>query len=224
MNKIDELVILAAEQLKRNRHQEYRFEDELKRTLWERERILNDKGNWTWNEKNKKRFVQISEALYESCQKGWEKAVKKAYELEKQISEEGSFFDDYEIEVTISPYTDLWQAGNDIDEYTKEDISAYIAEECLPILNMYISHIHYERHMKESGENQEILIDRSCNHNGEYLGDHFENDYICYAMHLLLESRVWSYGDICSIENIVWEVSVDYQKSDTVPLLEEWRE
>jgi hypothetical protein len=42
-------------------------------------------------------------------------------------------------------------------------------------------------------------------------------------MHLLLESGVWSYGDICAIENIFWELSVDYQKSNYVPLLEDWR-
>jgi len=224
MNKTDELVVMAAEQITRNSQQEWRCECEVKQTLWERKRLLDAKENWVWNEKNKKRFVQISDALYKHCKKGWDIAVKKAMLLEEQIAAGDAFFDDYEIEVSINPYGDLWQTGEDVDEDTREDVSSYISEECLPILNMRISHIHYERHMEKSEEDSEILIDRNWNYNGEYLDDQFENDYICYAMHLLLESHVWSYGDICNIENIFCEVSVDYQKSNKVPLLEDWRD
>jgi hypothetical protein len=229
MNKIDELVVMAAEQIDRNSKQVSRYERDLEsnleRILYKRRTLLNAKENWTWNETNKKRFVQISDALFRQCKKAWEIAMEKASSLEKQIAEESTVFDDYEIEILITPYTDdLWQASDEVDEETREDVCAYMSEECQPLIEMSISHTHYDNCLKEIKDGDEFFINKKWNWNTEYLGDHFKDEYICFAMHRLLDTLSWSFGDICSIENIFVDIGVNYQYCEKVPLVEEWRE
>jgi hypothetical protein len=222
--KIDELVVSVSEQICEVDREMWRGEGKVGDTLYERKKFLNAKENWSWTKKNKKRFVQISDALYRNCQKGWEIAMQKATLLEKQIAEGITFFDDYEVKILITPYTNnLWQASDDIDEDIRGNVSTYMSEECKPCIEMNISHCHYDNCVKESKDDDEIFISKKWNWNTEYLGDYFKNDYICFAMHWLLDSRVWSFGDICSIDRIFVEVEVDYQYCEKVPFIGDLR-
>ena len=224
MNKGDELVVMASEMMTQTNYQMSHCDDNLKQVLQLRKKMLNAKENWTWNEENKKRFVQISEVLYQHCQRGWKIAMEKATLLERQMARGAAVFDDYEISVRITPYmSDLWQTSDEVDEDTKESVSVYISEEYKPYIEMSISHCHYNNCAKEAREGDELFVNKEWNWNTEYLDGHFKDDYICFVMHRLLDSHEWSFGDICSIEKIWMDVEVQYQYCEEVPLSNEWR-
>jgi hypothetical protein len=59
---------------------------------------------------------------------------------------------------------------------------------------------------------QPMELDKSFNWNREYLGNTFENDYIGYATHKLLDTN-WSFKDIIGITTIHADVEVIHQYS-----------
>ena len=213
MGKTDKLVIMIAEKIREIEHGMDLKECDVNQALYERKRLLNAKDNWTWNEENRKRLIEISEALYMNCKKGWEMGMERAAVLEKQMADGDTFFDDYVIVIRVTPYTKLWHASAYVSERAREDVGLYISENCgLYIMNR-IWHRNYDEHVKKNNSGTVPFSNRELNWNTEYIYDAFEDDYISEAMHSLLENPTWSFGDICAIERIFLDVNVEYRQS-----------
>ena len=178
--------------------------------LLERKNRLNKDFEWT--EENKARFLVINNQLLENGERGWLKALEAAAELEKLIERKEPFLNDYEIEVVMSAHPRI--KGD-----TDEAVTAYLAEEKMRYMGARIGHSNYKHAISDGPENVP-LVDRSMNWNGEHLRGGFDNDYICYLMHCLLDTHVWSFPDILSI-NIIWvDVVVTHQFYTNIP---KWR-
>jgi len=179
--------------------------DELMDLLRERRKELNI--NFQWDDENIEQFKEVNERIMEACENGWNESVKEAQALEKRIKSGDSFLNDYEIDVRLMVYLEI---ADDYEEGEREELEGFLAEETYLQSIGHISHVHYDHAMKK--ENLPLAIDKSTNWNGEFFGDRFHDYYICYFIHRLLDTRVWSYPDILNIVCIWSDVEVLHQK------------
>ena len=174
----------------------------IERILHERQLRLN-KG-FEWTEENKAKFLFVNDQIYDACVKAWEEAKETAAALEKRIKRRDSFLKDYEIEITLNIYPGIGGRGRWVSEP-----ESYLADEETKLIKTNISHSHYKKDFEEKEE--PILIGKNTNWNFEYPNNEFDNHYICYAIHVLLETDSWSVPDILSVEQIWVDVNVAYQ-------------
>jgi hypothetical protein len=163
---------------------------------------LNKK--FTWSEENKQKLLKVNDDFMEVFEKAYKEALSAADELEERIKNSDPFIKDYEIKIAITPY--LNETAN-YDEL-KGSIELVLSE---PFSNFFpidynISHCHYD----SEREDLPIFLDKSSNWNSEYFWDVFKNEYICYAIHTLLDYR-WSFRDIINIGKIWVDVEVTRQ-------------
>ena len=178
------------------------LDDMLKKVLSERRRRLN--ADFEWTDENKARFLFVNDQLYEVSKKGWDEAKETAAALEKRIKRRDSFLKDYEIEVTLNAYPKITGPRE-----SAKRVNYYLAEKANMPGNMSISHFRYKHDKNE--EHTPLMIDKKTNWNREYFNGEFENSYICYAIHWMLDTHVWSFPDILSIQEIWVDVNVAYQ-------------
>ena len=181
----------------------------LKVVLRERKRRINAK--FQWKDETRKRFLLVNDQLYEACVKGWQEALETAAALEVRIKREDSFLKDYEITVNINAYPKINGDRDDV-------VTDYFAVKGLNNIAS-ISHCHYET-IVLSADNEsfpKLCIDKTTNWNGEYFNGEFDNDYICYAIHRLLDSHMWSFQDILSIRRIWIDVEATHQHFSDIP-------
>ena len=210
--KMPMLVKIAAKlhdmNFKSNTYPENDLEDMLTDVLSERKRRLN--ADFKWTEENKAQFLLINDKLFESCEKGWKEAFEIAEGLKKRIKRRDSFLKDYQIEIRINIYPKI---SGDVDE----TVTAYLGEETLRYMEHGIGHSYYNKHFNDKDLKKSITIDKSINWNLEYFNGEFDNDYICYAIHYMLDALVWSFPDILSIEGIWVDVEVTHQYYARIP-------
>lgn len=172
--------------------------------LHARERQLNN--GWFFTEHDHERFLKISNELYDVCQKGWNEALKTARELELRMEQGDDFLRDYEIKVCFRPYSSLDQKG--IDEDLHFEAVSYFAEE-FPY-TYFVDSIRHHSYAENAGRIP-FCLDKSMNWNCEYFDGEFDNDYISYPIHIFLDEGIWSFSDICLINNISIDVKVEHQ-------------
>ena len=80
-----------------------------------------------------------------------------------------------------------------------------------------VSHCHYNRIINDKDFEKPITIDKSMNWNSEYFNGEFDNDYICYAIHYMLDTHAWSFADVLSIGDIWVNVEVTHQYNKKIP-------
>jgi len=194
------------------REEEYLIEQ----LLIERCRRLSEDFEWT--EENRTRLLLVNDELFNACKKGWHEALEKAKILEKRIKSKDSFLKDYEIRIKINTYPKI----NGIARDVAECIESYLAEEMLPDIES-ISHCHYKKVTLNDQEFPKYMVDDNTNWNMEYFGDTFKDDYICYLTHCMLDTGVWSFRDIISIERVWVDVEVTYQTYMDIPILKDVR-
>jgi len=187
----------------------------IKRLLIKRRRLLN--ADFEWTEDNRVRFLNVNNNIYELCKMGWREALKTAEILEKRIKSKDSFLKDYEIQIKINAYPKITGIKRDIAEY----IESYLAEETLPEIES-ISHCHYKSVTLNDKDFPKYMVDDNTNWNIEYFGDNFKDDYICYLIHCMLDTGVWSFKDIISIESVWVDVEVTHQHSTDIPKMTEF--
>ena len=156
--------------------------------------------HFTWTEEYRKRFLHTNNILIDSCKKAWEEAVARAQGLEHRINQNDSFLKDYEIYVNINVYPTFMNGGETF-EYTRD----FFAEDLSFITA--ISHSHY----KINFDALPLFVDKTKNWNTEYLGNKYERDYICYAVHRLLDTGIWCFEDVISIQRIWTDINVVHQ-------------
>jgi hypothetical protein len=156
-----------------------------------------------WSEINVIKFLEMNDLLTKSFEKGYNEAIALAETMEERIKKNDPFLKDYEIEIHVQPYV---KCENDDDNYDSFDL--VLSE---PLSSFYpiehsIGHSHYDRKTNETP----LLLDKTNNWNWEYFCGEFDNHYIGYSIHILLDSK-WSFQDILNINRIWTDVKVYYQ-------------
>ena len=169
--------------------------DLLRAILIVRFRKLN--GVFEWTQKNKKRFIEVNDKIMQVFEKAYKEALSIANELENRLNNNDDFIKDYEIEIKLRPYT---SDEDDIGLVLSEPISGYYP------INCQLNSCLLEQYLSE----QPMELDRSVNWNIEYFGNTFDNDYIGYTTHMLLDGE-WSFKDIISINAIYADVEAIHQ-------------
>ena len=191
--ELEELAVhLYREKLKKH----YRLD--MNRILMERYLKLNDAFSWTETSKNK--FLEINDKLMAVFENSYNEAVTTANELEQRIRNNDPFLKDYEIDIEIQPYI------FDKNDYENDCIALVLSEPDYFPINFSIGNSHFFNATKELP----IYMDKSLNWNQLYLKGIFDNYYICYQIHTLLENH-WAFQDILNINQIWADVKVSYQ-------------
>jgi hypothetical protein len=184
----------------------------LEHVLCERKGRLNI--NFELTDENKARFLFVSDQLYEASAKGWQEAIETAGALEKRIKQKDSFLKDYEICIRLQAYPRV--SG---ERKAAETIRCYLAEETLDYIDFRVGHSDYKNLTSGKGICEPINIDKSKNWNIEHFGGKFDNAHICYAIHWMLHTNVWSCSDIMSIDHIWVDVEITHQYETKIPKL-----
>jgi len=174
------------------------FETDLLRNIL-RERFIKLNRGFEWTQENKKRFIEVNDKIMQVFEKAYKEALSIANELENRLNNNDDFIKDYEIEITLRLHT------SDKDGFglvLSEPISGYYP------INCQLNSCLLEQYLSE----QPMELDRSVNWNIEYFGNMFDNDYIGYTTHVLLDGE-WSFKDIISINTIHANVEAIHQHS-----------
>ena len=167
-----------------------------------RRRRLN--ADFQWTEESRTRFKTVNDELFDACEKGWEEALDTAKALEERIKAKDVFLKDYEIDVTITAYPKLGgkrEAAEVLGYHLGEDYHCSRVGE--------ISHSRYKH--DTDIDSLPMTVDKNVNSNIEYFDGEFRDDYICYTIHQMLDSHIWSFPDILSICVICVDVKVEHQ-------------
>jgi len=150
--------------------------------------------------KIKKKFIRINNVIFDSCEKSWGEALLVAESLESRIKQNDPYLTYYEISVEMNAYPDFGiKCINELKYFFAEELQL---RSFISISNGEFGNINYIPQ----------FIDKSKNWNFIYFDKEFDNDYICRAVHKLLDTGIWSYEDILSITHVWMEVSVEHQR------------
>ena len=191
-------------------YSQYDLDYIIEQLLAERTHILHNDYNWFWTDEDKQRLSNVNNEILTACEKGFKEAFETATFLEKRIKKRDSFLKDYEIEIKIAPYPSIHGANRDVTD----TISDYLAHDAIPMAVEHLSHCHFNHFGKED---YSILVDKTTNWNTEHYNREFPKINICYLVHSMMESHVWSYPDIISIRRIWVDVNVTYQYYKNIP-------
>ncbi|MCL2042797.1 MAG: sel1 repeat family protein [Treponema sp.] len=177
---------------------EWPFRYEFNKALLKRYEKLNK--NFSWTKSKKKKFLEINDKLMSIFIKSYNEALTIAKNLEMRIQNNDPFLSDYEIEITLQPYI------FDKNDYEEDCIALVLSEPKYHPIEFDISHSRFEWIEQEIP----VFMDKSINWNNQYLDGVFNDHYICYAIHVLLENH-WSFHDILNIDQIWTDVKVIHQ-------------
>ncbi|MCL2000799.1 MAG: hypothetical protein FWG74_05135 [Planctomycetes bacterium] len=166
------------------------------------ERYVKLNHNFSWTKKNKIRILEINNKLMNIFENAYTEAVTIAENLERRIRENDLFLNDYEIIIEIQPYTfakNMFKDGEDGFDLVLSEPKYYPISE-------HLSHSDFLSDKKSLS----VFLDKSLNWNHEYLEGMFNDHYICYQIHALLEYN-WAFQDIINIWQIWANVKVCHQ-------------
>jgi len=170
------------------------------------ERVIKLNRDFEWTEENKERFIKVNDKITQTFEKAYNEAVSIANSLESRLNSNDGFIQDYEIEIKIGLYMgeEFYGEGGDA-----RGIGFVLSEPKSHHCPIYYSFGH--SNLEYSLSEKPIYLDKSSNWNTECLGSAFDNAYIGYAIHALLNADQWSFKDIINISTIWADVEVVHQ-------------
>lgn len=160
------------------------------RILYQRAKKMNDAFEWT--SENKQKLLSVNEKFMRAFEDVYNRALSIANNMDRIKQGDDDYID---IEIKITPYL---ENPFTFDFISWNDLPYFIA------LWFPFGYISYN-------DDEPIYLDRSQNWNIEYFGDVFKDDYICYAIHELLD-RHWSFSDIINIERISTDIVITHER------------
>jgi hypothetical protein len=177
--------------------------DLLNRILLER-RIKLD-SHFKWTEKNKKQLLELNDKIIDGFKKAYDEATKLYEQLSQNIISNDYFLKDCEIEIKLTPF--ILEPDNETGELTESWEGIYsVLCSSLPEY-LWADDIFDGRF---DSEHLRFLKD-DTNWNGEYFNGNFNDYYIGYGIHQLLDCHTFSWVDTLRINEIWVEVKVDHQ-------------
>ena len=155
---------------------------------------MNVKFKWTTEKKH--RLLEVNSRLTAAFKNALDEALEAALILEKRIENQDRFISDYDIEIALDVYGKD-EMGDDADNASANDRRP---------LYYCIDHDHYDQCVNEIP----ICLDETTNWNFEYFDGEFDDHYIGYAIHALLDLN-WSFSDILNIGMIYADVTITHQ-------------
>jgi len=168
------------------------------------ERVYKLQKSFTWTPENKDRLLIVNDKITKIFEKAYDEAIAIAQKLEEEIITGSGFAKDYEIKIEITPYTCSSTEAND-----DCDIGIVLSgplDEYYPISYSFEHDDFYLCKYKKP-----IFLDTSLNWNIKYFNRAFDDHYIGYGIHALLDTSMWSFQDIINIKQIWADVKVTHQ-------------
>ena len=169
--------------------------------------MLTGWRDYIWTEEMKARFLLVNNKFMEACEKARAEARARHNELVARMEAGDPFISDFEINIDIQPYMDTSEMT---EEAETENID--FAEE-KGAINFHFSSGSHSGYTHDDPEYLDIHFDKSFNWNDEYLTGNFDDEYICYAIHELLDSG-WNFDNIMNINQIWVDVQVWLQNNE----------
>jgi len=207
IDKVEKYSVASLEFMAGTLYDEYSFQDCKKKEILDnvlRERAHKLNKIFKWTADNKKIFLTINDKITLIFEKAYNEAIKIANEFEKRIIDNDDFIKDCQIEIKISLYMDeaYYSASKNhkIGDVLSEPISNYYP------ISLSIGHYNFKKYLSE----KPLFLDKTINCNIDF-GDTFNNEYIGYAMNILLDNNLWSFHDIVNVKTIWADVVVAHQ-------------
>ena len=168
------------------------------------ERVTKIHRHFVWTNENKEKLLKINDKIMQTFEKAYNEAVSLYNDLENRIKNNDDFIKDYDITVKLNFFMG--------DEYYKDNAGSigFVLSEPLS----GISPIEYFFGRFNSQINLQklpVYLNKETNWNIEYFNNEFDDTYICYIIHELLDADRWSFADIINIKKICADVEVKYQ-------------
>lgn len=169
---------------------------------------LNSKHIWT--EKNINEILRVSDLFATSFEKAlaYAKIIKSDLQYKKN---KNNFLMDFEIEIKLIPYLSGYEMVEDILDLR----ACFMYVLCEPIIkkcqSILTADISYEEENKKYYDKSVIWEHEAFDSENIEALSCFNDHFISYAIHELLDTMIWSFQDVSSINRICAEVLVRHQ-------------
>lgn len=171
--------------------------------LYERQRILNEKFEWT--EEAKAGILKLNTALIEANKLVNEEYDKLKSELEAREKSDDKFLTDYNIDKRIGL---MIKTLDENGEWEEPEGGIYY------ILNDYIDCDSFHTQFIATMGDEDNGSPSNWNDfgNPSEISKHFKDDFIHYGIYCLCHNTPLAWEDILKIRSLWTEVNVDYQR------------
>ena len=209
---VETLELFAVYIYEMNNNIRYKYIEILDSILYARYRKLNH--NFEWTDENKRKFLSISDKFMQVYELANDEAISIANDLENRMNKNDKFMKDYEIDIEIDAYmSDQFYT----DKNGKDSGIGYVLSEPVSGFNFLYDSFGHSIYDHTINRRESIWLDRTLNWNIEFFGNTFKYNYICYAIHALIEQGNWSFKDIIDIKKIWADVKVSHQYYEEIP-------
>jgi Leucine-rich repeat (LRR) protein len=182
----------------------------VKQLILVRRNKLNSK--FEWSKENIKRLVTVSDTFLKRWEEGFKRAKSKINLLCENGENKADFYDNYNVEIQLSPSILLPDKETGEFEYPYSGVYSVLMDYQRPELELTITINNDEYNLEtkdDSGFKKGIHLNHDLSWNIEGFGDiDLANHYICYAMHILYSHHDWANEDIMKINQIDVEVTI----------------
>jgi hypothetical protein len=184
-----------------------------------RERLLRLNRRFSWTPENILRIGTVSDAFLRAWEEGFTKAKSMIDMLYEKETSKDAFWDNHEVEIILHPH--ILVKDDKTGEWDVPDSGVYsVLTDYLPEweLTIQIGDKDYDPATKdEKGFREDTHVNHDLSWNIEGFGDiDLQDQYICYAIHILYSHNEWANEDILRINNIYSEVQVTHQHNSEV--------
>ena len=168
------------------------------------ERVAKIHRHFEWTGENEEKLLKVNEEIMKTFKKAYNEAVSVLNELDKRKKNNDDFIMDYDVTVRSHFYMEdenYQDKNGSIGFVLSEPISGFSP------IEYFLGHSTSQINLKDIP----IYLDKEKNWNSEYFNNEFNDKYICYAIHELLDTDRWSFYDIIGIKKICAEVEIKHQ-------------
>ena len=168
------------------------------------ERVTKIHNHFVWTNENKEKLLKTNEEIMQTFEKAYKKAIFLYNDLNIRINNNDDFIKDYDITILMNFYM-----GDEYYKDSSENIGFVLSEPLsgVPPIEYYFGRFNSKINLQELP----FYLNKEMNWNTEYFNNEFDNEYICYAIHELLDTDKWSFTDIVNIKKIYVDVEVKYK-------------
>jgi len=167
------------------------------------ERVTKIQSCFEWTKEKKEIFLIVNDNFMKIFNKAHTEAIFVFNELDKRIKNNDDFIKNFDITIRISFYMG--------DEYYKHDFNNFGFVLSEPLSGFSPVEYFFCHSGTANLEKTPIYLDKDFNWNNEYFNNEFYDNYICYAMHELMDTDKWSFADIINIKKILADVEIKHQ-------------
>jgi len=167
------------------------------------ERVTKIQSCFEWTNEKKEKLLKVNDKFMQIFEKAHAEAIFAFNELDKRLKNNDDYVKNYDITIKISFFMG--------DEYYRHDFNSFGFILSEPISGFSPVEYFFGHSGTANLEKTPIYLDKESNWNIEYFNNKFNDNYICYAMHELMDTDKWSLDDIINIKKILADVEIKHQ-------------